>query len=222
MPALPSETVQEILGYVDDTPTLLNCLLASRGFKYPATRALYRSVTLHGKQLEAFRRAIDANPQYAEYTISFQIYGARSQPPNPFRNLNYILSKLSNLRTLNMRAMNWRWEDYQASLGPSSPPTLTKLTTLIWRDDSSPLTLIQAFQNTLEHMEIVYRACSRMTEQDAPLKGMAFPRLRSITLPHGGTIKPALLGLQADQWKAAYSTVSRTVDGYTVMWNRRW
>ncbi|KAF4562701.1 hypothetical protein EYR36_004095 [Pleurotus pulmonarius] len=63
--------------------------------------------------------------------------------------------------------------------------------------------------------EIVYGVYSRMTEWPPPLKGISFPKLRSM-------IKPAVLGSQADGCKAAYSTVVSGFRGNTVMLSGKW
>ncbi|KAL4261000.1 hypothetical protein AB1N83_009028 [Pleurotus pulmonarius] len=220
--ALPVEIVDEIVGHIDDSKTLLNCLLASRHFK---PRILYETVSLRGKQLQDFRRAIDTNPHYAGYTIDFTIHTVWSQGPNPYRDLNYILSKLANLRSLTMRTIDWTWADYQKSLCPPLSRTLTNLTTLIWDDkgcDASPVGLVSACQATLLHVEMSYEACGEYWQNEV-FEGLSLPNLRSVRLPHGGgPTKPANFGLRADEWKAANSTISKRKDGgFSVLWKRR-
>ncbi|KAF4599074.1 hypothetical protein EYR40_006163 [Pleurotus pulmonarius] len=220
--ALPVEIVDEIVGHIDDSKTLLNCLLASRHFK---PRILYETVSLRGKQLQDFRRAIDTNPHYAGYTIDFTIHTVWSQGPNPYRDLNYILSKLANLRSLTMRTIDWTWADYQKSLCPPLSRTLTNLTTLIWDDkgcDASPVGLVSACQTTLLHVEMSYEACGEHWQNEV-FGGLSLPNLRSVRLPHGGgPTKPVHFGLRADEWKAANSAISKRQDGgFSVLWKRR-
>ncbi len=158
MPSIPPEIVGEIIANVDATATLFNCLSVSRVFEYEATRLLYKSVTLSGKQLGDFRRAIDANPQNALRVVSLTIREARSESPDSYDDLNYILSKLPNLKMLEMFRTQWTWESFQAFLGPSMRCPW-KLTALIWRDDSSALGVMLAHQDTLEHIQLYHWAC---------------------------------------------------------------
>ncbi|KAF4594379.1 hypothetical protein EYR40_009183 [Pleurotus pulmonarius] len=215
----PPEIVGEIIANVDATATLFNCLSVSRVFEYEATRVLYKSVTLSGKQLGDFRRAIDANPQNALRVVSLTIREARSESPDSYDDLNHILSKLPNLKTLELFRTQWAWESFQAFLGPSMRCPW-KLTALIWRDDSSALGVMLAHQDTLEHIQLYHWACHYVAIQRWSLRGLDFPNLRSIRLPHS-TFKPVALGMRVKDWKAAYTTILEEHDGYTVLWNRR-
>ncbi|KAF4570205.1 hypothetical protein EYR36_010012 [Pleurotus pulmonarius] len=218
MPPIPPEIVGEIIANVDATATLFNCLSVPRVFEHEVTRVLYKSVTLSGKQLGDFRRAIDANPQNALRVVSLTIREARSESPDSYDDLNYILSKLPNLKMLEMFRTQWTWESFQAFLGPSTRCPW-KLTASIWRDDSSALGVMLAHQDTLEHIQLYHWACHYVAIQRWSLRGLDFPNLRSIRLPHS-TFKPVALGMRVEDWKAAYTTILEEHDGYTVLWNR--
>ncbi|KAF9488353.1 hypothetical protein BDN71DRAFT_1457495 [Pleurotus eryngii] len=229
MKSLPPELVGNIIENIDDTPTLLNCLLLSRYCRFHASRALYKSVTLNGEHLQAFRNAVEANPHYAHHITSFSIRHTRSPSRNvnissiasatANQNLNYVLSKAANLRVLEMCLTTWTWADFEASLGSSTQPPW-KLTTLVWCDDRSPLGLIAAHQGTLEHMKLHHIACQDMVKRGHSFKGLPFPNLRSMRLPYRPRVEPGALGMRKEEWKAAWTTVMSERDGLNMRWNR--
>ncbi|KAG9223578.1 hypothetical protein CCMSSC00406_0009686 [Pleurotus cornucopiae] len=229
MKSLPPELVGNIIENVDDTPTLLNCLLLSRYCRFHASRALYKSVNLSGERLQAFRKAIEANPHYARHITSFSIRHTRSPSRNinissianvvANQNLNYVLSKAAHLQVLEMCLTTWTWEDFEASLGPSALCPW-KLTTLVWCDDRSPLGLVTAHQGTLEHMKLHRIACQDMAKRGHSFKGLPFPNLCSMRLPYGPRVEPGALGMRKEEWKAAWTTVLSERDGFNMRWNR--
>ncbi|KAF4599071.1 hypothetical protein EYR40_006160 [Pleurotus pulmonarius] len=188
---LPVEVVDEIIGHIDDSQTLLNCLLTNRHFK---PRILYKTVHIRGKQLEAFRSAIDASPHYAKYTTALTIHGLSSAQ---YGDLNYILCNTTNIRFLDVEAS--AYSSARTLLGPL--PTLKNLTVVVWYGDYAA-DIISACQGTLTHIELSSDACR---SQRKPFGGSVLPNLRSIRLPHGsGCPKPGNIGLRADEWKAGY------------------
>ncbi|KAF4570191.1 hypothetical protein EYR36_009998 [Pleurotus pulmonarius] len=229
MKSFPPELIGNIVEAVDDTPTLLNCLILSRSLSFHAIRALYKSVTLDGERLQAFREAVEANPHYARHIASFSIRHTRSPSRNANirsianaaanHNLNYVLSKAPNLRVLKMRLTTWTWADFEASLGPSTQCPW-KLTTLVWCDDRSPLELIVAHQGTLEHVQIDRLACQGMAKWGHSFKKLSFPNLRSMRLPYGPRVEPEALGMRKEEWKAAWTTVVEERDGLNMLWSR--
>ncbi|KAL4259982.1 hypothetical protein AB1N83_010657 [Pleurotus pulmonarius] len=72
---------------------LFNCLSVYQGFEHEASRVRCRSVTLSNKQLADFRLAIDSNPENSLRVVSLTIRGVRFESPDPYHNLDYILSK---------------------------------------------------------------------------------------------------------------------------------
>ncbi|KAF4570201.1 hypothetical protein EYR36_010008 [Pleurotus pulmonarius] len=218
MPVVPLEIVGEIIANVDDTSILFNCLSVSRGFEHEATRVLYKSVTLSGRQLADFRRAIDSNPENARRVVSLTVRGTRFESSDPYHHLDYILSKLPNLTALEMHQTRWSWERFEASLGPGVRCPW-KLKTLVWSNNNSALGAILAHRDTLEHIQLYHWACLEASER-REFHGLELPRLRTIRLPHS-TFKPAALGLRVEDWKAAYTTVLEEHSGYTLLWNRR-
>ncbi|KAL4259981.1 F-box domain-containing protein [Pleurotus pulmonarius] len=229
MQSFPPELIGNIVEAVDDTPTLLNCLILSRSLSFHAIRALYKSVTLDGERLQAFREAVEANRHYARHIASFSIRHTRSPLRNANirsianaaanHNLNYVLSKAPNLRVLKMRLTTWTWADFEASLGPSTQCPW-KLTTLVWCDDRSPLELIVAHQGTLEHVQIDRLACQGMAKWGHSFKKLSFPNLRSMRLPYGPRVEPEALGMRKEEWKAAWTTVVEERDGLNMLWSR--
>lgn len=229
MKSIPPELVGKIVENIDDTPTLLNCFLLSRHFTFHASRAVYKTVTLSGERLQAFRNAVEANPHYARHITSFSIRHTRSPSRNinirsianadANHNLNYVLSKAANLRVLEMHWTTWTWADFEASLGPSEQCPW-KLTTLVWCDDRSPLGLIAAHKGTLEHMKLDRMACQDMAKWGHSFKGLPFPNLHSMRLPYGPRVEPGALGMRKEEWKAAWTTVVKERDGLNMLWNR--
>ncbi|KAF4570194.1 hypothetical protein EYR36_010001 [Pleurotus pulmonarius] len=70
-----------------------NILLRLHRFEHEASRVRYRSVTLSNKQLVDFPLAVDSNPENALRVVSLTIRGVRFESPDPYHNLDYILSK---------------------------------------------------------------------------------------------------------------------------------
>lgn len=103
---MPLKTAEEILTNAGDEPALLLCLLVSQGFEYSVARALRKTIALHGKQLQAFRRAIDANPPNPQHASRLRRLWCTVSAAQPYHNLHYILFNLPSLRTLNMSAVS--------------------------------------------------------------------------------------------------------------------
>ncbi|KAF9488348.1 hypothetical protein BDN71DRAFT_1457487 [Pleurotus eryngii] len=156
MPIIPPELIREIITNVEaeDRPSLLDCLLVSQNFKYEARRVLYKFVALDaiGHKFNYFRHTIDANPQNALFVLRIAFSRARCpflyQPA-----MYYILSKLPNLRMLEISRSNWSWEIFMIYPSPSVRYPW-KLTTLVWDMETCPSALIAAHQSTLGHIEL--------------------------------------------------------------------
>ncbi|KAG9223574.1 hypothetical protein CCMSSC00406_0009690 [Pleurotus cornucopiae] len=204
MVIVPQEILREILAMVDDTPTLANCLLVSKDFQFQdeARRVLYESVALvaTGQRLKRFRHAIDVNPLNAQLIKRIAFSHAWTWSQHPYHDMNNILSKLPNLRTLEIRRSDWKWEDFVDFLGPCTPCPW-KLRTLIWLGRGSPIPLIAAHQGTLEHLQLSYEDRYTLEDLRAQLQELKMPNLRSLRLPHP-TVKPKALGMRAEEWRA--------------------
>ncbi|KAF4581648.1 hypothetical protein EYR40_009942 [Pleurotus pulmonarius] len=164
------EPLEEILAYVTDGPPLHNRLIVSRAFEYP----------LAVEQFEVFRRAIHANPPVHRGPYQFQAL-RRAPCRNPFRSVKHILAKTTGSQNAEHGCRGVA----EAGLLSAARSRVT-----VYPDEA----------DNGDSTERVPRVCFHMTEWPPPLKGISFPKLRSM-------IKPAVLGSQADGCKAAYSTV---------------
>ncbi|KAF4570210.1 hypothetical protein EYR36_010017 [Pleurotus pulmonarius] len=220
MVIIPQEVLREIIALVDDTPSLVNCLLVSKGFQFQdeARRALYESVALvaTGTRLAKFRHALDANPLNAQLVAHIAFSHAWTWSQHHYRDMNYILAQLPNLATLEIRQSDWKWEDFAASLGPERACPW-KLRKLIWYGAKCPLPLIAAHKDTLEHFQPSYETSRHIEERGL---GLRMPNLRSMRLTHPN-IKPRTVGMRQEEWKAVYSTIRREDGGHSGIWVRR-
>lgn len=211
---LPAEIVDEIIGHIDDSKTLLNCLLSNRHFK---PRILYKIVNIRGEQLKDFRSAIDTNPHYAKYTTALTVHSLSS---SQYGDLNYILVNTTNIRFLETQGSPYSLGYSSGPASLSQLPTFKNLTTLIWHGNFAA-DIISACQSTVAYIELSSEACR--TSERKPFDGSALPNLRSIRLPHGhGCPKPGNIGMRADEWKAGYFNILNEPTGYSVLWERRW
>lgn len=214
-PPLPFEIVAEIITNVDDTPTLLSCLLISRNLTCYAEPKLYKNVSLSGKQLKSFLYAIERNPQRAEHTVhlvthSLHVPSSERDPDHTITNvahyvaLDRLLSILPNLTSFEKHARNDAASPYFRYHLFLRSPTARALKRLVWLNTGRCLPFLLAARESLEFLQLDRGAGGLLsTWQAAALP--VLPCLRALRLPYPSwpSLSPAALGLNPEEWKRA-------------------
>ncbi|KAJ8697401.1 hypothetical protein PTI98_004210 [Pleurotus ostreatus] len=212
-PALPFEIVAEIITNVDDTSTLLSCLLISRNLTCYGEPKLYKNVSLSGKQLKSFLYAIERNPQRAEHTVhlvthSLHVPSSERDPDHTITNiahyvaLDRLLSILPNLTSFEKHARNEAASPYFRYHLFLRSPTARALKRLVWLNTGRCLPFLLAARESLEFLQLDGGAGGLLsTWQAAALP--VLPRLRALRLPYPSqpSLSPAALGLNPEEWK---------------------